>query len=375
MSSRIYYFDALRGFALFGILLANLPVFSGLSMLPEAHQLESGLTFWLDVLIKAKFYSLFALLFGVSFILQQQGRSKQGFARHHKYRMLWLAAFGVLHMSIWFGDILLLYALLGLSLLWFNRLSDAALLVTALLMLLSPLLFYGVYLLLDFHDPLKSISATMKSDKPIYWAFMHGDWLEVFWLNLQFSAGRWCYIIINIRWPRVLGMFLLGMYLQRVGVFAYVTASLSGLSARLWLVLAAGLALALNLAYIELHNRDVFLPASGLGVLETLFAVIGVPLLALVYCACFLLLYKYRRLVFLESLGRMALSQYLLQSLVALLIFYPYGLALFAQFNSLQLLYLAVLMMLVLTAFAHIWFKYYRHGPCEYLWCWLLPKH
>src|SRR6185312_9221350 len=148
--------DALRGFALLGIFISHAPDFSGHSFMTPAAQaaldrfgFDGAAALLQDFLIRGKFYSLFSLLFGVGFAIQLQSATKRGadFARHFARRLAILLVIGLVHASLWYGDILKDYALIGFALLFFRRssatiLAGAAVFVFALRML-WPLLVWA----------------------------------------------------------------------------------------------------------------------------------------------------------------------------------------------------------------------------------------
>src|SRR5687767_4781370 len=132
-SQRIELLDALRGFALFGVCLANLFVFSYLDMgitvpLPRASlSTDEAASFLMHLLVEGRFYSVFSLLFGLGFALQIHRAEARGgdalplFSRRLRILML----IGLAHLLLlWFGDILLFYALMGLVLMRMRHMSD-----------------------------------------------------------------------------------------------------------------------------------------------------------------------------------------------------------------------------------------------------------
>jgi uncharacterized protein len=125
---RVELLDALRGFALLGILTMNLLAFSGYYELKMVGQLASLPThatdrlthFLMAVFAEGKFYSLFSLLFGIGFAVQMLRAEQKGddFAPRYRRRLGVLVAMGMVHLCVvWSGDILVLYALLGFLLL------------------------------------------------------------------------------------------------------------------------------------------------------------------------------------------------------------------------------------------------------------------
>lgn len=222
---RIRLLDALRGFALLGILLGNIGAFSGLYFI-SAEQLDAAagdghwnatIEFWSQVLIKGKFYSLFSLLFGIGVALQWQRSTAEDFRRCHQARMSVLLLLGLLHsLFLWAGDILLLYAMIGLTLPWFIGARPSRLLAGAVALLVSPALLYTLLLAYGAHHPLASASpAQDETNREMITMLQNAAYHEIFALNSKYMVLRWVDILITFRVPRVLGMFLLGAWLVR----------------------------------------------------------------------------------------------------------------------------------------------------------------
>ncbi|MDE6290104.1 MAG: DUF418 domain-containing protein, partial [Muribaculaceae bacterium] len=150
VAKRHVILDALRGFALLGICMANFPEFSLYSFLPvEASSMmpTSGwdyvMKWFLSIFVDGKFYTIFSLLFGIGFSIIISNVSKRGgnaFAVFYR-RMFFLLLIGFIHlMYIWSGDILMLYALMGMILPLFLNVSDKTLLWTAGVLLFLPVI-------------------------------------------------------------------------------------------------------------------------------------------------------------------------------------------------------------------------------------------
>ncbi|MEE4637159.1 MAG: hypothetical protein V2J42_00275, partial [Wenzhouxiangella sp.] len=157
-SERHDVLDALRGFALFGILLANIQVFSGWAFSGPATRSElsgSSYVIW-DFLhlavIDGKFYTLFAFLFGLGFALQLERLDQRGAAAASIFRRRTtiLLGFGLIHLFVfWLGDILTPYALLGFVLLAVRKWQDRTLLIVAGLAFFFPIVGYLLFWMLD----------------------------------------------------------------------------------------------------------------------------------------------------------------------------------------------------------------------------------
>ncbi|HKQ99021.1 MAG TPA: DUF418 domain-containing protein, partial [Pyrinomonadaceae bacterium] len=188
--------------------------------------------------------------------------------------------------------------------------------------------------------------------------------------NLRYVLGRYAGLILDMRLPKILAMFLLGFYAYRRGFFQ----NLSSHRALIRRVLVYGLILGLvgNVAFAALAGREAVFPPSPAGVVGVITYAFGVPALALFFIALVATLWQkaaWRRvLAFLAPVGRMALTNYLLQSLICVFIFYGFG---FGQFGRLgargaTLVALAIFSFQVLVS--ALWLKYFNYGPMEWVW-------
>lgn len=147
-SERVHVLDALRGFAILGILMINILNFSGYIYMMADEQNRLLLADWNTlfdrfhtVLFRGKFYTLFSLLFGIGFAIQLIRASSAGrsFTLHFNRRLFFLLLIGIVHLwGIWYGDILVLYALCGFLLILFKDMPSRGLLWAAFLILLIP---------------------------------------------------------------------------------------------------------------------------------------------------------------------------------------------------------------------------------------------
>lgn len=383
---RIEVLDVLRGAAIFGILIANMLGVSGYFFLRPEEQAalptaasDGVVVHLVHVLLEGKFYSIFSLLFGIGFAVQLGRSAGKGIAVPALYRrrLTGLLLIGLVHaVFIWSGDILLLYALLGFLLVPFHRASDRTLLVGAVTCLALPVLIYLLLLALGAGDPFAAMeAATSDGDGPDFFAtllagFRSSNWLEAWRSNLMMLAGRWVDLFISMRFPKVFGMFLLGLYLgrSRIGLDAGRD---RGLLRRI-AVLGIAIGVPANLLMAQLQEMGVYLPASGLGLLQVVVASIGVPLLALGYTAVLVLAFRSgiggRLLGPLGWAGRMALTNYLMHSVIMVAIFYGIGLGWHGRIGPTVTTILALLICLVQVPLSRAWLQRFQFGPVEWLW-------
>jgi uncharacterized protein len=377
---RVAVLDGIRGVAVLGILLINIDALSGYAFTPQStHTILRNETAdevtWLllATLVEAKFYSLFSFLFGVGFAVFVQRASARGAdaAGLFKRRLLGLLLIGLIHtLLIWFGDILVTYALLGFVLVPFLRRGDRSVLRWALAMLVAPIVLYAILVAMagqpvqpstDSGGELPPILATATL------SFSHGNYVQILAGNLVFTVANLVRRLLLMFFPRVIGMFLLGFYAGRNNVFGRLDEY--GRLARNTLLIGFGMGLPLALAAYALGDHALG-PPTTLGLLETVIKSIGVPLLALGYAAGLWLLFSRapQLMAPLVPVGRMALSNYLIHSVAGVLIFYGVGFGLFGRL-SLTAAVVGALAFFVLQMFlSRWWLRRARFGPAEWLW-------
>ena len=237
-SRRYIILDALRGFALLGICMANFPEFSLYTFLrPEAAAAfpsagaDRVMRFLLYFFVDGKFYTIFTLLFGIGFsiiISNAERKGVNGFRIFYR-RMAVLVLIGFLHlMFIWSGDILMLYALTGMLLPLFRKVSDRALLCWAAALLVIPVAVdtlcwvTGTYL----SAPVVALQQATCAKYGItdgnfaYWLRDAQDYGSVFRFLLQGALVRVQELVDGNRYFKVLGLFLIGFYIGRKRIFA-----------------------------------------------------------------------------------------------------------------------------------------------------------
>jgi uncharacterized protein len=385
---RAEWLDALRGFALLGIVLINVQVFSGYvfrgpisTWMPVQHawdSLDPALDFAVHALVQGKFYSLFAFLFGLGFALQlrrAEAMGAQAMSMMHR-RLAWLLVFGLAHaLLVWFGDILTVYAVFGFALLWFRHLSQRALLRWALFFLASPVLIYMAFIAVGLGDPLAGDPATPPGESFIVKAtrtIATGSYLDVVQTQWQFYPGGWIRRALRLALPRIFGMFLLGMWAARTGLPLLREAQRAMLlrcMLRRWLLWGVMLGLPLNIGFTALGGGEALLPASASGLLAVVMASLGMPLLCLACIAAFALYWSGSRPgSLLVAAGRTALSHYLGQSVLCVGVFYGYGFGFFGRVSYTVALPIAIAVFVLLALLGRAWLRRFPQGPMESLW-------
>lgn len=371
--------DALRGFALAGVFLANLAVLSLYRMLPA--DTRAGLpTAWFDtpasqlinVLVDGKFITIFTLLFGLGFAVQlerAEARGTAGLARYVR-RLLVLLVIGAVHAHfVWWGDILLTYAIAGLLLVPARRWSNRALIGGGLaaIFVLPPLLSSWIDPLLP---PAPDDAALFASGVQ---AFSSGDVARVVAANAQLSIhtriDNWTLLCL------VAGRFLLGYWAGRRGLLQQPERH-RALIGRIFAA-SVGLGVVLTLMYRVDSMRDgltMLGDATGTELAHPVHLGTGLSL-GIAFATGFVLLYLQPRaravLRVLAPAGRMALTLYLAQSLIGIALFYGIGAGIGPYHGVAPWLVAWAGAFALQVALSHVWLAHFRYGPMEWLWRWM----
>lgn len=384
-SERIHALDALRGIALLGILIVNMGSFKGLStleMFPSAESLaqsaDRAAFLLIDTFFRGKFYPIFAFLFGLGFALQIERLQARGVnpTGIMLRRLGVLLLIGVLHgLFIWTGDVLFLYALCGMVLLLFSQLRAQAVLYWVLALAgvqaLCCLSCGGLTLWWAATGDADTasgdlFSAYIEQGRQAYAQSSYG-------VAQRFRFVEWSLMLINgiFMLPDVLMMFLLGLYFGKQGIFGQLEAhrKLMGILAAIGLPLGIVLNILCAWGTLDaLQTENEMLSYAWL----TLSIVFG-PLLALGYIGAFGFLWSAvqavrRLLVPIAAAGRMALTNYLMQSVVCTLLFYGYGLGLHDRVGIAQGMGVAATLWGVQVVVSALWLRWFQYGPMEWLW-------
>ena len=378
-SERVETIDILRGLALFGILAANMRGFSG----PPITYFTPHL-FWtalpdriaqafIDVFVQGKFITIFAFLFGVGFAVQLERANARGakFGWTYARRLFVLLGFGLIHgLLIWFGDILLVYALDGFLLLAFRKRRDRTLVIWAVILLsIMPLVMTGAFVAAQFGAKMPDLTPPAAEIARVADTYANGTWLEIQKQRAMDAVKyNWGYLPILL-W-QVLGVFLLGVLAWRKRVFHPTPESLPRYRTAMGWGFAIGVTGNVTMTIARMFDPSP-MPTTWLAFSLVPVMVISVPALSLGYvCLVILICQDERwrtRLHRFAAVGRTALTNYLLQAVIGTLIFYSYGLGFFGAGP-------AVLLPLTLLVFAgqvyasSWWLARYRFGPVEWLW-------
>ena len=377
---RVMALDVLRGVAVAGILLANILVFFGFVFLPpdRAAPLTTGTAnsaalFLEKVLVDGKFYSTFSLLFGIGFGVQLARGGDAALPRFRR-RLRILLGIGAIHaFFIWAGDILMLYALLGFTMPWFARKSNSKLLRWTAILLAIPTALYvaalAVWMLVGSGSAQGAPGTGVPPNILKYFeAIGRGGFRDAFVGNLVFLAGRWADLFATVRFPKVLGMFVLGLWTVRTGIALSPTDHRAMLVR--WRLLGWGVGLPANIVAAWAFEHWSYLPPSAGGLLGTAMQGIGIPMLALGYASTVaLLVVDGRQLITVFGpVGRMALTNYLMHSIICVTLSYGFGFALWWRVGAATAMAIAAAIIAVQIPLSAWWLSHHRFGPVEWIW-------
>jgi len=426
-TERIVSLDVLRGVAIFGILVVNIAFFSGslatmmnppaMADQPLSEQLAWG---FVKVFAEFKFVSLFSLLFGIGMVVQLNRARHRGHTGSATYirRLLILLVIGLVHgLLLWYGDILAMYAVGGFFLYLLRDLSSRALLVAACVtFFIATVAYMGmqafgiwagglernnaeeiVQTTQDTNDTTNDEAAVVLSqsddDRWERWkdalsrwadaefnvtdeswdeveriAFGEGPLLAALLTRLMLFVAA---VVISGIFSgfvfRVLAMFLLGAALMKMDFF---NARHRSLHLKLF-VICVPAGLVMELACAALYAQNDFQMTWTMLLAETIHW-FGSFILMLGYVGAICTLVHSGIMAWLQSavgaVGRMALTNYLMQTVIATSIMYWWGLGLFGTFTRVQQLMLVLAIIVGQTIFSIIWMRLFQFGPMEWLW-------
>jgi uncharacterized protein len=381
---RIAILDVLRGFALFGILAVNLP-WSATSDYTWAAGLKPFPDWWdktaewiVNTVFAGKFNAIFSFLFGIGFTIQLTRAADRGGNVTATYvrRMAILFAMGLVHeLLIRSGDILHMYAILGLVLLAIRRVSDRTVLILALVAFLIPTArsAYSAITHEPWSIPRESMPARHAEAMRVYQSGTYAEQVALRYHEIVESYG----FIRELR-GEVLGYFivlvtiLFGFYVGRKRIIQELPRHTAWIKrVMLWCGLvgvAAAAGRATIMAVIEPTGR-----ASLLSFLAGFLYALQRPPLCLFYVAGIALLFlgsaRCRRLFSpLATVGRMPLTNYLMQSVITAILFYSWGFGLYGRMGPAACLALTIVIFAVQVVYSRWWMARFRFGPLEWVW-------
>ena len=390
-TQRIELLDALRGFALFGVCLANLFVFSYWNSPPTRGlwhatlPTDAAASFLMEAFVEGRFYSIFSLLFGLGFALQLQRAESRGgdglplFKRRIRVLML----IGLAHLLLlWYGDILLFYGLMALVLMRMRHMSDRRAWRWAVACVFLPIPFYLPAMInflltpgLPFFAGLFGLTKLYHVDinhmPDVIFALSSSgnivDWFKLSTMGVFFRYGD---LLFTGRPFKVLAMFLVGMLVGRHRIWADLDGNAPLLRKVVWWGFAVGLPASIALAFFR--DEAKYFAGTWHGLVETVLYSLAVAPLAMGYAATFALLWRGARwnrvLRVFAPAGRMALTNYLSQTVLATLIFSGFGFRLAGHVGPTYLWIEAIATLALQIVVSKWWLSRYRFGPIEWVW-------
>lgn len=362
--NRIELLDILRGFAIVGVLLSNILLFSGFLFTPFADLnqmhlsgLNDNFAMIVNYVISGKFYPILMLLFGAGLYMQFTKSKKEGFVKFFAWRMFLLLLIGAMHLIFWAGDVVSVYALFALILIPVRYFKPKSYLIAAISMLV--LHFIIAYIQANFfasaptgsveriaHFQISGVNpsqliSTVQNDGFSGLRFITDKQADYLWTFLR-------YIRVT---PDTIFLFMLGAYLFGSGFFTE-----------------------------KAHKLKYLLIFFGIGVIGTFlmynvsysFKIIDNTFLGLTYISLIALIVNSLKgkkiLNALAPLGRMALTNYIMQSIICIVIFYGVGLGYFGKMPLYQVYIIGFLILTFQILFSKYWLNKYRFGPLEMVW-------
>ena len=403
--NRIESIDVLRGVAVLGILMMNIYAFSmpfsaygNPLMWGGIGTLSKSVWFFTHFLFDLKFLSIFSMLFGAGLILMYERSSTGKFAGTWYKRCLWLLLFGAAHgYLIWFGDILFTYALLGLLIYLLRRKKAKTLIITGSIWVLIalPVSIGGGLWMEKASVDVKAIESKVEAgeelteEETIALETWNGMRPMVAPTDEDLNADIKAYLgsygdALAFRAPTVLmmqtwgvlffglwrmgGLMLIGMGLMKLGFFS---AQKDAGFYRKWLILGYGLGLplvAVSAWQLEAHDWN-FLFSQKMGMH---WNYVGSVFVSLGHVSLVMLAVKGNWLKSLEkrftAVGRMAFTNYIMQSVICTFIFYGYGLGLYGSVDRPLQIIIVLLVLALQLYYSAWWLDRFRYGPAEWLW-------
>jgi len=379
---RITVIDALRGFTLFGIIIVHMIEQYYAGRVPEKYEVQPSLVDTIvsaisGILITGKFYAIFSFLFGLSFYLQlSKSNSDFPFLLKFCWRLIILFGIGFIHHLHYRGDILTIYAMVGIVLLIAYRLPDKYLLVLSLLLVFDlPGILTRVIGLVGNEPGVNAFIRKYEvSDASYFETFKSGSYFSLLKANLESFAMKMDFQVWSGRIYMTPGLFLLGLYAGRKKIFEQIPSQTRVIKKYLqnaaWALL--GTVLGGLLFFIGANSI-----AGGLSDDANMLAGISLfdifnTFLAVVYVTGFMLLYQNEkwksRFMHFYDAGRMGLTTYLMQAFFGVLTFSTLGFGLVGELGAAVSFVIAVAIFILQIFLSKFWMKHFYYGPIEWLW-------
>ena len=359
--NRIELLDVLRGFAIAGVLLSNIIILSGHVFTPFADlnsMPTASFNRWLSIIaasiLQGKFYPILMMLFGAGLFMQFRKSEQDGFLIFFSWRMFVLILIGLVHMTFWAGDVVSIYALFSFLLIPMRNMKPKSYLIVAIVMFA---LHFGVAYAQSIAADVANVEHIAQFELPGVKPYdlintVRNDGFAGLWFITQKQMTFLLTIPRYLRvTPSTLLLFMLGAYLFGSGLLAGKVQK----AKYLFSFLIMGLIGSYLMFYVSWS-----------------FSIIGNLFLALTYISLIAIIMGtgigQKFLSGLAPLGRMALSNYIMQSVICILIFYGVGFALFAKLPLYQIFLIGLVILQFQILFSKYWLKKFQYGPLEGVW-------
>lgn len=386
---RIDVVDALRGFAVMAILLLHnlehfiFPVYPDTASVPDwLAVLDAGVFNVTFALFAGKSYAIFALLFGFTFYIMYTNQQAKGkdFSGRFAWRLLLLAGFATINAAFFpAGDVLMLFAVVGLFLILVRKWSDRAVLLFAIILLLQPVEWFHYTASLfdpDYTLPDLGVGAMYKEVADYT---KEGDFLTFITQNV--TLGQKASLLWAVgagRFLQTAGLFMIGLLLGRRQLFVASEAS-DRFWVRTLIIAAIAFSPLYQLKVLLYDNSDITMIKQTAGVALDMWQKFA---FTAVLVASFVLLYRHTKVgkltTNLRFYGRMSMSNYIGQSIVGAFVYFPFGLYLAPYCGYTLSLLIGIVVFVLQMQFCTWWLKSHRQGPMESLWhklTWLSAKN
>jgi uncharacterized protein len=380
-AERIQILDVLRGAAIGGIFFINLPLFVAPSVaffgwetgVHWPQPLDRAVQLFLHLFFQGKFYTLFASLFGLGFgmqLVRAAARGTQDFPILYRRRLAWLLVIGLAHFTLfWWGDVLHVYAILGFLLLGLRRIRDSALVSTIIVLLCLPAAGAIAAKSLSYHryGPDTPTDKTKQLDRAIteIKLYSSGSTKDIFVYRLRRDLRQ---LSVEAGWSiELFAAFLVGLWAARRRLFDDPSRHTPLLHKLVKIALPAGFLITVaDLLHAFYFGRE---PAPlWRENLSFLREFIARPAMAYGYAAV-LLLTGYRPWMRpLAAVGRMALTNYLLHTVVFTTLAYSYGFGLYGRISPAQGIPICLAFLALQAAASQWWLNRFAYGPVEWWW-------
>ncbi|MEK4739536.1 MULTISPECIES: DUF418 domain-containing protein [Bacillus] len=371
MNQRVEAVDAIRGFALFGILLVNMTLiqfgfFANEKPTYIFGKLDEGANWFIQFFGTHNFMSLFSFLFGLSIILLQKSIIAKGknFFPTYIRRIIILLLLGYIHGTfVWEGDILFAYGVIGIFLMMFINRKPKTLLIWASILL--ALIMLASYQSEPTSNTFNDVAPYIEKEHKVHET---GNYMDH--INFRLTENPFDYMGINGVFGLVIlsifalifmsPPFLLGMYVGKKGWLFRIDKHIPAVK-KIWLITGI-FSFTIKILTMFVKHPILIMLQDGLTPVTMTF----------LYGSTITLLFHYKKasrlLTYMANMGKMSVSNYLAQSIITTTIFYSYGFGLYGKIGYFFGILLTIGIYTIQLFVSTYWLQKYRMGPVEYVW-------